>query len=275
MSGQDLVSDQGLRIDGRRADELRQIRVRMGVFGQADGSAYLEQGNTKVLAAVYGPHQPRGSVRGGNKGSASIVNCQYSMAVFSFSAGERKRRPRGDRKTQETTLYLRRAIEAIVQVELCRRSQIDVFVEVLQSDGSDYCVAVNAATLALIDAGIPIKDYSVGCTATIASMGASEEADDKSAAGTGTGIVDVNHMEECTGATTLTVVALPGAPGSSYEADNGNSGLVVVAQGAGQRLHLSRLEGLRQRALQGCKDTRVILDQAVRLHLGTHGPHFI
>ncbi|XP_015521248.2 exosome complex component RRP41 [Neodiprion pinetum] len=275
MSGQDLVSDQGLRVDGRRANELRQIRVRMGVFGQSDGSAYLEQGNTKVLAAVYGPHQPRGGGRGGNRSGTGIINCQYSMAVFSFSAGERKKRPRGDRKTQETSLQLRRAIEAIVQVELYPRSQIDVFVEVLQSDGSDYCAAVNAATLALIDAGIPIKDYSVGCTATIASMGASEEVDSKDETGSGTGIVDANHMEECTGATTLTVVALPGAPGSNYESDTDNSGLVVVAQGTGARLHLSRLEGLRQRALQGCRDTRVILDQAVRFHLTTHDPHFI
>lgn len=47
----------GLRVDGRRALELRQIRMRMGVFGQADGSAYIEQGNTKVLTAVYGPRQ--------------------------------------------------------------------------------------------------------------------------------------------------------------------------------------------------------------------------
>jgi hypothetical protein len=47
----------GLRADGRRASELRQIRMRMGVFGQADGSAYIEHGNTKVLATVYGPHQ--------------------------------------------------------------------------------------------------------------------------------------------------------------------------------------------------------------------------
>lgn len=106
-------------------------------------------------------------------------------------------------------------------------------------------------------------------------MGASEEADDKNSGSTGTGIVDVNHLEECTGATTLTVVALPGAPGPSYDSNNQNSGLVVIAQVTGQRLHLSRLEGLRQRALQGCRDTRVILDQAVRLHLGTHGPHFI
>ena len=53
MAGFELLSDQGLRLDGRKAGELRRIACRMGVFGQADGSAYLEQGNTKVLAAVY------------------------------------------------------------------------------------------------------------------------------------------------------------------------------------------------------------------------------
>lgn len=53
----DLLTDQGLRLDGRRANELRKIRCKLGVFDQPDGSAYLEQGNTKVLAAVYGPHQ--------------------------------------------------------------------------------------------------------------------------------------------------------------------------------------------------------------------------
>lgn len=55
----DLLSKQGLRTDGRRSDELRRIRCKMGVFNQPDGSAYLEQGNTKVVAAVYGPHEVR------------------------------------------------------------------------------------------------------------------------------------------------------------------------------------------------------------------------
>ena len=50
MSGFELLSDQGLRLDGRKASELRRIRCRMGVYGQADGSAYLEQGNTKVFS---------------------------------------------------------------------------------------------------------------------------------------------------------------------------------------------------------------------------------
>ena len=66
MSGHELLSDQGLRADGRRSKELRRIRCRQGVYRQADGSAYLEQGNTKVLAAVYGPHEA-GRRSGGGK----------------------------------------------------------------------------------------------------------------------------------------------------------------------------------------------------------------
>jgi hypothetical protein len=57
MAGLQLLSEYGLRVDGRRPNELRQIRCKLGVFNQPDGSAYLEQGNTKVLAAVYGPHE--------------------------------------------------------------------------------------------------------------------------------------------------------------------------------------------------------------------------
>jgi len=60
MSGLILLSDEGFRYDGRRPKELRQIRCKMGVYKQADGSAYIEQGNTKVLATVYGPHEVGG-----------------------------------------------------------------------------------------------------------------------------------------------------------------------------------------------------------------------
>lgn len=63
MAGIELLSDQGYRLDGRKATELRKVEARMGVFGQADGSAYLEQGNTKVLAVVYGPHEVSGTLQ--------------------------------------------------------------------------------------------------------------------------------------------------------------------------------------------------------------------
>lgn len=125
MAHQDLLSDQGLRLDGRRAGELRRIRCRLGVFTQPDGSAYLEQGNTKVLAAVYGPHQA--SSKKSNHEEV-VVNCQYSMATF--STGERKNRPRGDRKSQEITIHLKQTLSAAIMTELYPKSQIDIYIEV-------------------------------------------------------------------------------------------------------------------------------------------------
>lgn len=78
------------------------------------------------------------------------------------------------------------------------------------------------------------------------------------------GVLDANFVEECSPGVTLSVVALPGASNDDGSSENG---LIVVAHGAGQRLHLSCLEALKQRALQGCKDIRTILDQSVRQHL--------
>lgn len=77
--------------------------------------------------------QVRGSNRHKAQHDAAIINCQFSMAVF--STGERKKRPRGDRKSTEVSIHLRQALEAAVKTELYPWSQIDVFVEVLHADG--------------------------------------------------------------------------------------------------------------------------------------------
>ncbi|XP_046681456.1 exosome complex component RRP41 [Homalodisca vitripennis] len=235
----DLLSDQGLRLDGRRANELRKIRCKLGVFEQPDGSAYLEQGNTKVLAAVYGPHQVRGR---GQKAihDAVLVNCQYSMATF--STGERKRRPRGDRKSQEMTMHLRQALTAAIRTELYPRSQIDIFLEVLQADGGNYCACVNAATLALIDAGIPIREFVVACTASLAGGDNCMP------------LVDISHLEETSGGSNLTVAAMP------------ISGQVVLMD-MSQRFHLDHLKKVMDCAMQGCRDVYEILDRALREYL--------
>lgn len=126
MAGLEILSPEGLRLDGRRAHELRKIVCKVGVFSQADGSAYIEMGNTKALATVYGPHEPS------NKSKALhdrvLLNCQFGMATF--STGERKRKPRGDRKSTELSMIIRRTFEAAILTELYPRSQIDIFVQV-------------------------------------------------------------------------------------------------------------------------------------------------
>jgi len=240
MAGFELLSDQGLRLDGRKAGELRRLQCRMGVYGQADGSAYLEQGNTKVLAAVYGPHDMRDS-RLRPLHDRVVVNCQYSMAVF--STGERKRRPRGDRKSQEMSQHLKQTFEATIKTELYPRSQIDIFVEVLQADGGNYCACVNAATLALIDAGIPLVDYVSACTASLVAD---------------TPLVDVSSLEATTGGPELTVAAHP------------KSGQIVLLE-MSHRFHMDHLDKVVEVALGGCRDIHNILDTVVRRHVANTG----
>ena len=52
-----LFESNGKRLDGRMPDELREIKIEVGVLHRAEGSCYLEWGGNKVIAAVYGPRE--------------------------------------------------------------------------------------------------------------------------------------------------------------------------------------------------------------------------
>ena len=86
-----------------------------------------------------------------------------ACSVAAFATSSRVRRRPGDRRSIEAATALQQSLEAAVLVRLYPNSVIDVFVQVLQSDGGELAAAVNAATLALIDAGVAMSDYVVGC----------------------------------------------------------------------------------------------------------------
>ncbi|MBN3314626.1 EXOS4 protein, partial [Atractosteus spatula] len=236
MAGLELLSDQGYRLDGRKPSELRKVQARMGVFAQGDGSAYIEQGNTKALAVVYGPHEVRGS-RGKALHDRAVINCQFSMATF--STAERKRRPHGDRKSSEVSQHLKQTFEAAILTQLYPRSQIDIYVKILQSDGGNYSASVNAATLAVIDAGIPLRDYVCACSA-----GFVED----------TPLADLCHAEEAGGGTVLSLALLP------------QGGQIALLQ-MDARLHQDHLDTLMEAAMTACRSLSTVLDRVVREHL--------
>lgn len=148
-----LIDDNGIRIDGRKVDELRQIKIEAGVLKRADGSAYVEFGRNKVLAAVYGPREchPRHM----QDPSKAIVQCKYNM--ISFSVDDRKR-PGPDRRSVEISKIISEALEYVVFTENYPRTSIDVYIEVLQANAGTRCAGLTAASVALADAGIPMKD---------------------------------------------------------------------------------------------------------------------
>lgn len=148
----------GLRLDGRRKDELRPIKIEAGVLKRADGSCYLEHGGNKIMAAVYGPREvhPRHLQRP----TKAVLRYRYNMA--SFSVGERKR-PGPDRRSIEISKVSREAMEPVVFRERFPKTAIDVFVEVLQSDAGTRAAGINAASVAMANAGIPMKGLVTAC----------------------------------------------------------------------------------------------------------------
>lgn len=115
---------------------------------------------------------------------------------------------------------------------------------IFESIAGIYSACVNAATLALIDAGIPLKEYVCSCTATLGNNDVP--------------MVDISYQEEIIGGPTLTVAALP------------MSGKIVLME-MSQRFHLDHLQKVLEKALQGCRDIKAILDQAVIANVENFG----
>ncbi|MEB2836718.1 MAG: exosome complex exonuclease Rrp41 [Desulfurococcales archaeon] len=152
VEGVKLIREDGLRHDGRRPEDLRPIRMEVGVLSNADGSALVEFGRTRVLAAVYGPREPPQKFM--LLPDRAILRVRYHMAPFSTSD---RKSPAPSRREIELSKVIREALEPIVLTKQFPRTAIDVFIEVLQADGGTRTTGVTAASLALADAGIPMK----------------------------------------------------------------------------------------------------------------------
>lgn len=217
----EFVSPEGLRLDGRRPMEMRQLRAEIGIVAKADGSASFEMGNTKVIAAVYGPREVQN--RSQQLNDQALVRCEYTMA--NFSTGDRRRKPKGDRRSTEISLVIRQTMEACIMTHLMPRSQIDIFVQVLQADGGTRSACINAATLALADAGIPMCDVVTSCSAGYLNS---------------TPLLDVNYVEDSAGGPDVTVGILP------------KSTKVTLLQ-MDSKLPMDIFENVMQLATEGCK----------------------
>ena len=149
----------GKRLDGRELEQFREISLEVGTLKRAQGSAIFRFGNTYALSAVYGPKpfHPKGL----QDPQRSILRCRYSMAPFAtFERG----RPGVSRRSVEISKVLKEALSNVIFTEDYPRTGIDVFVEILQADASTRCAGLNAASLALADAGVPMKDMISSCS---------------------------------------------------------------------------------------------------------------
>ncbi|MEM3622425.1 MAG: exosome complex exonuclease Rrp41 [Candidatus Bathyarchaeia archaeon] len=226
-----LIDKKGLRLDGRKPDELRPIKLEVGVLSNADGSAYIEQGKNKILAAVYGPKElhPKHMALP----DRMVLRCRYHMAPFSV---QERKSPAPSRREIELSKVIREALEPSIFLEYYPKTGIDIFIEVLQADGSTRCASIVAASLALADAGIPMRDLVVACSAG--------KIDD-------TIILDLMDTEDKMGLADVPLALMP------------NLNAITLLQMDGT-LTLEEFEKAVNMALEGCKKIYALQKEALK-----------
>jgi exosome complex component RRP41 len=226
-----LIDKKGLRLDGRKLDELRPVKLQVGVISAADGSAYIEHGKNKILAGVYGPREvhPKHLALP----DRTVVKCRYHMAPFSV---QERKSPAPSRREIELSKVIREALEPAIFMEYYPRTMINIFVEVLQADGGTRCAAITAAALALADSGIPMRDLVVACAAG--------KVEDKI-------VLDLFDTEDKVGTADVPVALMP------------NLNAITLLQMDGT-LSTDEFESAVNLALEGCKQIYVLQKEALR-----------
>lgn len=227
-----LIDKNGVRIDGRKLDELRPIKLQVGVLANADGSAYIEQGKNKILAAVYGPMEVHPKHQA--LPDRTLLRCRYHMAPFSV---DQRKSPAPSRREIELSKVIREALEPSILLEYYPRTVIDVFVEVLQADGGTRCAGITVASLALADAGIPMRDLVAACATGKIS---------------GQLVLDLNDEEDKQGEADLPIALIH------------NANAITLMQMDGM-LTLEEFEKLVNLAVSGCKKIYDMQKEALKV----------
>jgi exosome complex component RRP41 len=199
------------------------------------------------LAAVYGPREIDSHVSksktlsSGGSGAAGGKSC-LSLAVYykeaTFSTGGWKKTQRNNRRVAEINQALRKTFESVILTHLYPNSQIEIFLQLLQNDGSTFAACINATTLALVDAGIPMRDYLVSCTAGYID---------------GTALIDINQTESNADGPELPVAMLS------------RTSQITLLQ-MDSKIGLNLFEEVLDAAISGCAQVFKIIDEGIRKH---------
>ncbi|UCD95951.1 MAG: exosome complex exonuclease Rrp41 [Candidatus Bathyarchaeota archaeon] len=230
MSNEALITKDGLRTDGRKLLELRPTKIEVGVLSNADGSAYIEQGKNKILAAVYGPKEVHPKHL--ELPDRSVLRCRYHMAPFSV---DERKSPAPSRREIEISKVIREALEPSIFLEYYPRTAIDLFIEVLQAHGGTRCASLTVASLALADGGIPMRDLTAAC--------ASGKVDGKL-------VLDLNDVEDKKGEADVPVAYMP------------NQNVITLLQMDGQ-LTIDEFTEAISLSLEGCKQLHKLQKEAL------------
>ncbi|KAB1996263.1 hypothetical protein ES319_D13G220400v1 [Gossypium barbadense] len=145
------------REDGRSQNQLRPLACSRNILHRAHGSASWSQGDTKVLAAVYGPKA--GTKKNENPEKACIE------VIWKPKTGQI------GKPEKEYEMILKRTLESVCILTVNPNTTTSIIVQVVNDDGALLPSAINAACMALVDAGIPMKHLAVAICCCVAKSG--------------------------------------------------------------------------------------------------------
>ncbi|KAJ5834624.1 hypothetical protein N7447_000650 [Penicillium robsamsonii] len=250
-----------LRLDGRRWNELRLLQAQISTNPASSGSSYLSMGNTSIMCSVHGPAEGRRGDGGGGAAGSGHAVVEVDVNVAGFAGVDRKRRAGGsDRQSSRIATTLRSAFQSHLHTYLYPHSTISIHVSVLSADGSLMAAAINACTLALVDAGIPMPGLLTGCTAGMSGSASTprdprhDELDP---------LLDLSLPEEQE-LPSLTVATTTAVPVGEDNMDEDDEAMKVCVLTMESKVHATYLETMLAVGIDGCSQIRELLEDVIK-----------
>ncbi|MGN0687234.1 MAG: polyribonucleotide nucleotidyltransferase [Oscillospiraceae bacterium] len=162
--------DEGKRVDGRKMDEIRPLAAEVGVLPRVHGSGLFTRGQTQVMTiATLGPVSDSQKLEGLDEEEGKRYMHHYNFPAYSVGETKASRGP-GRREIGHGALAERALVPVIPSVEEFPYA-IRLVSEVLSSNGSTSQGSICGSTLALMDAGVPIKKPVAGISCGLITEG--------------------------------------------------------------------------------------------------------
>jgi len=166
-----LIVERGIRVDGRKINEVRPITIEMAYLPRAHGSTIFTRGETQALvSATLGTKSDEQKIETLEGETWRHFMLHYNFP--SFSVGEVRRFGGPSRRDIGHGALAERAVEAMLPAKEDFPYTIRIVSDILESNGSSSMATVCGASLALMDAGVPIKTHVAGI-----AMGLVKEGD--------------------------------------------------------------------------------------------------
>ncbi|MGE5173037.1 MAG: ribonuclease PH [Betaproteobacteria bacterium] len=156
-----------MRVDGRKADELRRIKITRNYIKSAEGSVLIEMGDTRVICTATVDNSVPPFLKGKGTG---WVTAEYAMLPRSSAQRIQRERSKVGGRTYEIQRLIGRSLRSIVDMNALGERSVLIDCDVIQADGGTRTASITGAYVALVDAlrhikksglieTVPVSDY--------------------------------------------------------------------------------------------------------------------